>query len=669
MGKTETKKQAPNKNIWSKAERSAWSLPQKLTVSEWADKYRILDEKSAAPGQWRTGMTPYLKGIMDAFNDPHVETITVVKVPQSGGTEAFLNMLGYAICEDPGPALLILPRHEEDCGYMAGRLKAMVSNSPELNGHTTGRMWDLMGFEFNFDRMTLYFSGSNSPAGLGTKPIRYLWLDETDKYPPFVGKEASPIDLATKRTITFWDRKICHVSTPTTTNGNIWQMWLKSARHEYYVPCPFCGEYQVLTFFGRERGDYRLKIAKEMRDPSVIKSTPGCVWYECEFCKGRIEEAQKPELISRGEWLPEKHSGEILSSAKEIRISVSEARGQFSYNWRHIGFHFNALISPWISWPEIMAEWFEANTEEGIAIGKFLDFKNAVLAEPYTETVVEVRTEELLKNIGGFSRGQVPDECRILVAGADYHEDIRGQVRIDFEVRGFSHGERNFVISCGSVYSWGELEEEILLHTFPWTNPENKSPELAVVQLFIDSGYKPDEVYSFCQQYRGICLPTKGMAGKQRTPLILSSLEKTSAQRQAKWRGLQIALLDTSFFKDKVHGWSSRAAGEAGSTQFFREIPDFYFREFTNERKTKVKGRFGGFSWQWRPISAGAQVHFLDTAVNAAAAAFYKRVQYIRRADQKETRAIPAAFRREEKRLIRGYKTERGGFLDNLPQL
>ena len=48
----------------------AFRPPERLTVSEWADKYRILSEKdSAAPGLWRTDRTPYLKEPMNAFND------------------------------------------------------------------------------------------------------------------------------------------------------------------------------------------------------------------------------------------------------------------------------------------------------------------------------------------------------------------------------------------------------------------------------------------------------------------------------------------------------------------------------------------------------------------------------------------------------------------------
>ena len=45
-------------------------VPEKLTVSEWAEKYRILDSKYAAmPGKWQNRTTPYLIGIMDEFNN------------------------------------------------------------------------------------------------------------------------------------------------------------------------------------------------------------------------------------------------------------------------------------------------------------------------------------------------------------------------------------------------------------------------------------------------------------------------------------------------------------------------------------------------------------------------------------------------------------------------
>ena len=640
--------------VWSKAEREAWRLPAKLTVSQWADRRRVLPAWAAEPGPWRTSRTPYLRGIMDAYCDPEVEVIIVQKPPQSAGTEAILNMIGYTICENPGPTLLVEPR-DVDSDYIAEkRLRSMINDSSELTKHTTGRLWDLSKTDFSFDRMDLFFAGANSPAGLGAKPIRNLFLDEVNKYPPFAGKEANPIDLATKRTITYWDRKIVIVSTPTTTDGHITKALEKSRIHRYMIPCPHCGEYSVWKFHPQ------LKIPKGLRDPDKIRQTIGEIYYECEYCRGRIEELQKDEISAWGIWLAE---GQKIKSDGIIY-------GQPKRSKRRSGFQYSALISPWVSWSEGMAQWFEANTEEGIAIGKLLDFKNSILAVAYTETAVKTEVQELIKNKGEFSRGTVPDDCLILLAGADYHEDARGTVRIDYEVRGFGYGERNFVISSGAVHSWEQLEAEVLFSPFPWSNPDGpraNESELAVMQLFIDSGYKPDEVYNFCLRHPAICKPTKGASSAQRTPLVLTNLEKTTGRRQKHYRGMQLIMIDTDFFKNKVHGWASREPGQAGSTEFYAEIPDYYFREFTNEQKVKTRSRYGQIIWRWKPVSSGAATHHLDTAVNAAAAGYFRRVQYLRRPT--EQRQSAAAVTRQPVKKKRPAKRAHQGFLDNLPRL
>ena len=42
--------------------------PEELTVSQWAEKYRVLDDSSNISGKWSNSVTPYLAGIMDAFD-------------------------------------------------------------------------------------------------------------------------------------------------------------------------------------------------------------------------------------------------------------------------------------------------------------------------------------------------------------------------------------------------------------------------------------------------------------------------------------------------------------------------------------------------------------------------------------------------------------------------
>src|SRR2546422_7865475 len=61
-----------------------------LSVSEWADTYRVLSSTaSAEPGQWRTARTPYLREIMDCLSPFYpAQRIVVQAGAQIGKTES-----------------------------------------------------------------------------------------------------------------------------------------------------------------------------------------------------------------------------------------------------------------------------------------------------------------------------------------------------------------------------------------------------------------------------------------------------------------------------------------------------------------------------------------------------------------------------------------------------
>ena len=61
----------------------------RLTVSEWAECYRMLSTKeSAEPGRWRNARTPYLREIMDCLSPaPPGARVFLLTGAQGGGTE------------------------------------------------------------------------------------------------------------------------------------------------------------------------------------------------------------------------------------------------------------------------------------------------------------------------------------------------------------------------------------------------------------------------------------------------------------------------------------------------------------------------------------------------------------------------------------------------------
>ena len=108
--------------------------PPELTLSEWADKYRVLSaESSAEPGRWHTDKAPYQREIMDAIGDPHIRKVVIMSAAQIGKTDAFiLNPLGYYMDYAPAPILVMQPTLDMGQTFSKDRLAPMIRDTPEL---------------------------------------------------------------------------------------------------------------------------------------------------------------------------------------------------------------------------------------------------------------------------------------------------------------------------------------------------------------------------------------------------------------------------------------------------------------------------------------------------------------------------------------------------------
>lgn len=161
--------------------------PPKLTVSQWADKYRRLSkESSAEPGQWRTDRAPYQREIMDSINDPEVETVVVMSSAQVGKTEILLNTIGYFMDYDPSPIMMVMPTLDLAEAYSKDRLAPMLRDTPALkdkvkDARSRNSNNTLLHKKFPGGHITLV--GANSPSSLASRPIRILLADEVIRLP------------------------------------------------------------------------------------------------------------------------------------------------------------------------------------------------------------------------------------------------------------------------------------------------------------------------------------------------------------------------------------------------------------------------------------------------------------------------------------------------------
>jgi phage terminase large subunit GpA-like protein len=595
--------------------KTAFKLPEKLTVSQWADKHRILDAMtSSEPGQWRTDRTPYLRGIMDAYNDPRVEDITVVASTQVGKTESIYNIIAFIADQDPGPTLLVMPREPDAKSVSSKRIQPMFRLSQALSEHFTSDEDDVTKMEIELDRMILYFSGSNSPAALASRPIKNVFFDEVDKYPHFSGNEADPIKLGTERTRTYWDRKIFKYSTPTTKEGYIWREYEKSDQQQYYVPCPHCGKYQVLIFKDQ------LRWPDGEKDPEKIQSLK-LAWYECIICKGRITDAMKQKMLLRGQWVPNRCK--VGADGKIEGVIPRTSRR---------GFWINALYSPWLTFSDIAAEFLRSKDYPEL----LMNFINSWLAEIWQETRDQTRPDELRKLIVEYPEAVLQDGAIVLAGAVDVQKDY-----FIVTIRAFGYWPETWLVLATRAETWAEVEKIVFETSYCFKDdPKNEKGHALQVRLTcFDTGYNADEVYEVCRKWSDVARAVKGRDHLRGAPLSVSTIDKFPRTGQTIPGGLKLWHIDTSFFKDKITRLvkNSLANIESSKWHLYKNTPQDYITQFCGEHKVTIRDKKSGrYYEEWQPITRHTKNHFFDTEVYAMAAAEMLRVSSLIREDKKE---------------------------------
>ena len=565
--------------------------PEKLTVSQWADKYRILSEMdSASPGHWRTSKTPYLRKVMDTFNDDFVHDITFCAGTQLGKTSAEQNMIGYAIAQDPGPMIIVYPTEKLAKFTSEKRLQPLIQLSPDLAQHFKER--ESKDLELSFDSMYIALTGANSASDLSSRPARYVIFDEIDKFPKWTGAEAGPLDLAAERTKTFYNYKIVKVSTPTLKTGNIWQGWENAdIQYKYFVPCPHCGEMQELEF-------------KQIKWPEGADETEAraAAYYECKHCHEIVDDRYKPQMLKDGEWRGEK-----------------KCKGRA----HKVGFHLNSLYSPWLSFGDVAAKFVASKNDPPL----LMNFINSWLAEPWEDKSSRMQSDVVMEKQLPYERGTMPPEAQLLTVGIDVQLD-----HFWFAIRAWGPHLTSWLVDYGRLETWADIEV-MLDRNYPDTNGEIHNINLACM----DSGYNTDEVFAFCAHHLGLVVPTKGASNPLKSRYQVSIIDKSIGF------GLRQYLMDTNQLKNFIASRMGIDPGAAGSWNVYRDIDREYCDQICSEQKVEHKDKKGRTTTGWEKISSHAANHLLDCETNNALAAEILGVRYLMEPEEETEKTQPAA--------------------------
>lgn len=558
---------------FSIGERAVLRHRKPIPASEWAERHRVV-HVSSQPGKWRNQVTPYAVGIMDASFFPSIRTVSIMKCPQSGGTEAVHNCIGYCIDRAPGPILYVYPDEATARENAQDRIIPMLHASPRLREYLTGMADDLSALRIKMAHLTIHMAWSGSAARLGNKPIRYLVLDELDKYQG-IKKEASAEALAEKRVIT-WGRRarIWKLSTPTVVDGAIDSAFKKSeARFRYHALCPFCGRETLMDF-------EHIRWPDDISDPVRLESR-SLGYYSCRHCNAKWNDADRNLAVRHGLWREETSGLSLWEHLEQYRpISV--------------GFHIPAWISPFVSLSEIAARAMEYSLSPTLELLK--DLQNNYKAEPW-EAQFERRTEEqVLSLCDDRPRGRIPGPLPPEKPGGRPVERVAALLAaVDTQLRYFRYVIRAF--------GYGEIAES-------WLVQEGVAPNLqALDHLFWNSEYldaldrpfkvqgvmidamgepqRTAQVYAWASRNRGRVFPAQGVHSPS-SPVSFATIEYFPGPKGEKVKipgGVLLHKIDTTLFKGTLANRLSISPGDPGSF-WLHSDPDTlaaYAREMTAE--------------------------------------------------------------------------------------
>lgn len=534
-----------------------------LWIDEWADEYMRIprDTGAAEPGPYRTDRTPYAREPMRCLSPSHPAKRVVTKVAsQMMKTQIALNWIGGCIHMAPANILMLLP----SLGLakrVSGRVDKTIKATPVLRDRVAGsRSRDSRNTldTKEFEGGTLFATTAGSAANLAEVSARFIYGDEVDRWDVDVDNEGDPIELAETRGTTFGRNAKFYFSSSPTIKGvsRIEDLFQQGDQRHYYVPCPHCGEHQVLEWTN-------LKWADDFSWAGYLCCNPDC--------GALIEEHHKGQMLANGEW-----------------------RAHAEGDGETVSFTLSALYMPpgWLAWVDLAKQYAKAQLAAARGdLEPMQVFYNTRLAQVWDSAQEMTKASELKARAEEYRLGSVPTGALILTAAVDTQGD-----RLELLVIGWGEGMERWVIDHQVIQgnpaderTWAALDERLKTRY-----RHSSGVELAICATAVDSGgHHTDEVYQFCRlrRWRNV-FAIKG-ASKPGRPVIAQRPSKVDVT----WRGTtekqgaELWMIGTDTAKDWIYNRYPLLDGP-GALHFSIDLADDFYDQCVAERKITryVKG-------------------------------------------------------------------------------
>jgi phage terminase large subunit GpA-like protein len=632
----------------SRAHAAGYRPPPRVSVAEWAVRYRKFPDDGPYAGRWKHATAPYLVEIMEAMS-PHdpTEEGAIKKCSQSGGTAAAENMIGCIADVAPGPAMYVGGTFRAALDWAAEKFWPMVSATPRLDPDKDGviRPQNARDGEGSTKVKVVFrrggyllLAGANSAASLRQHTVRYAIEDDLDQFPDDLENQGSPEGMVDSRLKVYRRRglsKRLKISTPTIKGGSkIDAAYDAGDQRRYYLKCPGCGS----------------RFDPQWSDIQWPEGKPEAAYLATPCCGGVIEHWQKSGMSLVDGWLPQ-----VEIDGKKPSRHMSEEEFQ---SWRERqpqrrkkSWFITGIVSAFQTWADMAVNFVEAQGDQNkLKVWTNLDFGDVF------EVKGDAPDDEKLKALceQEWGRAQCPFGPVVFTLGCDVQGD-----GIYYELVGWAEHDESWSLDAGflpgatdvaGAGAWADLEalarRKVVL-------PGGR--EYPLDQICVDAGYHTSAAESFCRG-RPNRLAVFGRDGWTRP--VLGRGESMRYETQGSRTGQASKKVDDKAYlvgtygvKLSFYGYlraTLKAAEEEKNTKqpvhirgrchFGRDASADWFEQITSEMiVVKFKNGFPRRVWDVRPGRSGN--HYLDCRVYNFAAAEKLKLATLTDSDWQTVRA------------------------------
>ena len=578
--------------------KDAWTPADRREPWRWCEDHIKSIPYSPLPGPFRSENSPWIREVMEAIVDPKIRLVSIIAAVQSSKTTSPELTLCYIIANLPGPCLWLDQTDEDAKDESESRLQKLFESCEPVKKLFPKNKNKQRNCTIHFSNgMTLWLLGAYNKTNLQRRSIRWLFGDETWRWP--VGHMAE----AEARTTAFgWLGKCVFMSQGGEENDDTHRKFETTDMREWHYKCPKCGKYIPYKWENVEWDDDCKDENGEYDFSKINHSTA----LKCPECGEYFEDSDRMRRI-------------LNKDGKFIALNPNASK-------ENVGFHWNALAS--MSWGKLAELYLRAKIAARKGDSSLLQqFYQKRLALAWREFAEDYRLEIAS---GSYNSGDVWDEeagfnkLGEIIAPPFAENEVIAPLRImsvDVQMNCFYLVVRAWSINGSSRLLW---HEKVLT----WEDIEEIQKRFRILDnlVFVDAGYNSFEVYKHCGERNWIALMGDNRANfLHRLPNGKTVLRFYSPVKH---------IFISRYVKCRMHFWSNLNVKDTlarirlnqnptdGATwEVPTDISEDYLKQMESEHRIKKSN-----SWMWEQIGNRPN-HYLDCeAMNCAGALMLKIV-------------------------------------------